>query len=343
MTLNQPTANSLTNLLSRLLDRGYDQIVGSILDAMVENTESGALGRRLDELETEAAELETNGERLSYDNAVLTALRADLDTATQQYANDLDHASGAVLASGLTAAGLWVRQTSLPGVSDDELPALGIRWNSPDPEALNAVVDYTSRFAWQMELSRYQSGIGQVARNIAIRGVLEGQNPTTTARELREMVTGLPIARANAIMRTLQMQAYRDAVALHQLANAEIFTEQIRIAALDDRCCLACVALHGTRMPIGEVVQDHHNGRCTSVAVVRGRDFVVPSGQVWFNSLSEQEQIEIAGPANYAAMQAGAVTLADFVQPYFDPVFGQMLRERSLSGILGSEAEQYYT
>jgi hypothetical protein len=144
-------------------------------------------------------------------------------------------------------------------------------------------------------------------------------------------------------MRTLHLQSYRGATALNQTANSDIITKQTRVAVLDDRTCLSCIALHGTELRVGERVDDHHRGRCTSLTDVVGLPPKnIPSGADWFNGLPEARQRIIAGHANLEALKAGAVTLGDFVQPYQDEAFGTMVGEASLKGILGDRARDFY-
>ena len=66
------------------------------------------------------------------------------------------------------------------------------------------------------------------------------------------------------------------------------------------------------------------------------------SGEEWFEAQPEDRQRLIAGHANFEAMQAGVVRLRDFPERYDDPVFGEMVREASLSSRLGEEAREYY-
>ena len=186
--------------------------------------------------------------------------------------------------------------------------------------------------------------------NQAIRGISLGWNPLRTAREIRRIAEGFPAGQANNLMRTLQLTSYRDGGVVHQTANVGIIQQVIRITSLDMRTCLACVAQHGdviwdserdagTAIPR---VNDHHQGRCTSVVRVRGREVNVRTGADWYNGLSEGERRELAGSANYEAMSAGAVGLRDFIAPYDDAVFGEMVGEASLRGLLGDGAREYY-
>jgi hypothetical protein len=220
-------------------------------------------------------------------------------------------------------------------LSDDVLLRIGVRWNTPDPEAVREIVDITLRPAWSAGVDRFRAGAADAIRNIVIRGVVNGENPLQVAREIRRAVQEIPLYRANTLMRTAQLHAYRVATAAHHQANAELAQTVIRIGTLDNRICLCCLALHGTSMSPGEVVLDHHNGRCTSIMVLRGRPVTVSTGEQWLRAQSEARQRELMGTSAFEAWRAGQVTLRDFVESYSDPVFGAMVHQRSLKSLLG--------
>ncbi|MEQ9027558.1 MAG: phage minor head protein [Aggregatilineales bacterium] len=341
MSANSP-APRVSDLIRNLLDRGYTQATSAVVNALGRSVSSGIVAQRLNELEAEAGRLAEAGERLDVNNPVVRALLADLEPRLRANGLLIDGAAGDLQNSGVNSAGQITRQLALPGMSDEALARIGVQWNRPDPEAVNALVGYVDSDAWAAELARYPELVISTVRNQAVRGIVEGWSPLRTAREIRRMAEGVTRAQAETLMRTLQLQSYRTAAAVHQQANAGILTEQIRIAALDNRTCLACIGLHGTRLPIGERVNDHHNGRCTSIAVVRGRPREVQTGEDWFNAQPEARRVQIAGRANFEAMQAGRVQLRDFAQTYDDPVFGEMIREASLKGILGDDAREFY-
>jgi hypothetical protein len=233
-------------------------------------------------------------------------------------------------ATGIDAAAEFFRQTTSGGLSEQQLASIGVRFNRPDPEAIAAATNFTRGAGWQAELGLYGEGIPEQVRQIALRGIVAGRGPLAIAEELRLAVEGIPLRRANTIMRTLQLQSFRVGTAAHQAANVEILSHQIRIAALDDRTCLCCIAEHGKLLPVGVIIQDHHNGRCTSIAVVRGRPREVQTGEAWWQAQSEARRRKIAGPGAFEALRRGEVRLQDFVQPYEDRVFGDMIRQGSL-------------
>lgn len=327
-----------------MIDRDYTRLVGPVVRAIAANSERGALGKRLKALEAEAARLAEAGKRLTPDNAVARALLSDLDDALRANTALIDSVADDVVASGVRNAGAMVRGGALAGMTDAQLAALGVAWNVPDPEAVARLVQYTSSDAWTAALEKYQEGTGKVAQNALTRAFIEGKGPLAAARELRAAVTGLPVAYAEQMARTLQLTSLRDSAVAHRVANSHIIEYQIRIAALDDRCCASCVALHGTELPLDARIDDHHRGRCTSVTKVRGMAApAVESGPDWFARQSEDRQRAMMGGARFEAWKAGAIQWGDMSRVYDDPVFGRMVGEASLKGMLGkAEARTFY-
>ena len=321
----------ISTLVGGLLDAGYDRAAGATLRAVASSLDSGIVAQRLAELDAESARLAHAGQRLQPDNPVLRALLADLEPVLRQNAGRITQGASAAQASGVSAAAQLVPQLALDGVP---VP-IRAAWNVPDPDAVNALVGYVNAAGWAQDVGRYPVDVLRAVQHQAILGMVEGWGAARTAREIRRIAQGLPVAQANTLMRTTQLQSFRDASAIHQQANADLLTGQIRIAALDDRTCLACIALHGEKLPVGVRVEDHHNGRCTSIAVVRGRARQIPTGEQWFNSLDEARQRRIAGAGAFEALKSGKAALRDFVQPYQDRTFGQMIRQGSLKDVLG--------
>lgn len=332
----------VADLVTGLLDKGYSGTADAVLRAISTSTSSGIVAQRLKELDAEAARLAAEGKKLAPDNPVLRALVADLEPVLKSNAQRINDSAAGIQTQAVDAAGQLTRQLALPGFEDSQLISMGVRWNSPDPEAVNALVGYVDTPAWAQQLSAYKQDVIDTIYNQAIRGVASGWGPLRTAREIRAMAEDFPAAQANTLMRTLQLESYRSATAIHQQANIDILDGQIRIGTLDGRICMACLALHGSILPAGERISDHHNGRCTAIPLVRGRDRNVQTGPEWFAGLDEQQQLDIAGQAAFNALKAGRVQMQDFVQTYDDPVFNTMLREASLSGILGDAAKEFY-
>jgi hypothetical protein len=342
-------------LIVELIESGYVNATAATVRAILRGNNTGIIARRLAELREEASRLADANKMLRSNNPVMRALFADMDDVLRNNRVLIANSGVELQESAVNAAMAINRQLALPGFSDGQLAALGVRWNTADPAIINELVGFVENPAWETQLAQYGDDVINTIRNQAITGVANGWGPVRIANAIIRQIQGLPpsegVARvagisetaAQNMMRTLQMQSFRTAQTINRMQNADILSGHIRIAALDDRTCLACVSLHGQKLPIDQRVDDHHQGRCTSIPEVNGRPRTVASGQEWWDGRTEAQQLAQAGPANFKALQAGAVTLPDFVQPYDDPVFGEMLRESSLKGALGSGAQEFYT
>ena len=341
-------------LIADLMDGGYENATAATVRAILRSNNRGIIARRLEELKEEAIRLAEAGKRLKPDNPVMRALFADMDDVLQNNRALIANSGVELQENAVDAAMAINRQLALPGFTDNELAAIGVRWNSADPAVINELVGFVENPAWETQLGQYGDDVVNAIRRQAVAGVANGWAPARIASAITRQIQGLPasgdvqrvagISEAQAVnmMRTLQMQSFRGAQAINRMQNADILAGQIRIAALDGRTCLACVSLHGTELAINERIDDHHQGRCTSIPVVNGRPRTVASGQDWWDGRTQSQQLTQAGAANVNALNSGAVTLPDFVQPYDDPVFGEMLRESSLKGILGNGAQEFY-
>lgn len=347
MAANRGTVSDLVN---RLLDRGYNQAAEPVLRAVASSTSTGLIKQRLGELDAEVARLVEAGERLTPDNPVLRAVLADLETTLNGDSTIISSASESVQSVGSNAAGVIQRQLALGGTTDAQLARLGVRWNTPDPQAVARLIGYARSDPWRATLSKYGPDILDIVQNQAIRGIALGWSPLRTAREIRRITENLPAHQANNLMRTLQLTSYRDATTLHQNANRAIAQQVVRIAARDARTCLSCIAQHGdviwdSERDGGDVpvprVDDHHSGRCTSVVIVKGFSRTVQSGADWWDSLTPErqaQQVSLArSPGKLEALSNGSITLRDFIHPYTDDTFGPMLREASLMDALASK------
>lgn len=345
------------DLVTGLLDRGYDEQAVPVLRGITATVrrEGGLLQTRLREVERRAAELAEAGERFSADDPVLRAYLADLESVMGGNSVLLDGAGEGLQGSGADAAGTVQRQLALPGMTDRQLQVMGVQWNTPDPEAVAEAVNYIQSNSWAEMLERDFAGL--IPRQIGeqmVGGIARGWSPLRTARVLRNSSETLPLYQANNLMRTLQLTSYRDGTAVHQNANMGIARRIIRVETLDARTCLSCISLHGDVMWDSEVnagepiprVNDHHQGRGTSVMQVIGRDLNMVTGPEWFGRLPRERQQAQASflrsPAKWDAYEAGAVQLRDFRQDYQDDTFGAMVREGSLVNVLGDGASQFY-
>lgn len=179
-------------------------------------------------------------------------------------------------------------------------------------------------------------------------GIALGYNPRKVAREMVRRGLGVGLNWALTTARTAQLWSYREATRANYMANSDIVKGWIWYAQLDDRVCMSCVAQHGSHHRVDEVLNDHHNGRCTAipdVPLARRLGLSMPEptpGPEWFAGLPPAEQARRMGPSMWDAWQAGEFEFGDLSVSYDDPTYGDMLREASLVGLLGERAQEYY-
>lgn len=337
----------IATLVNDLLENGYQGAAQQVLDSIVGELQNGVIDKRLKELATEAERLAQNNEKLSPDNPVLLQLLRDVDTAMNRNVDAITSAAPDLAQAGVQSASEISNVLTFAGMSDNTRASILSQWNRPDPQAVASLVDFTNDNAFADMLKKYQTGVIDAIRKKVTAGFVQGWGARRSARAIRTVTMGLPASQAESLLRTLHLVAYRRGTAATQAANAHLLQPTaIRVAVLDVRTCLSCIALHGTPIKIGEPVPDHWQGRCTSIAVVKGFTRNITSGVDWFNSLDPQRQQEQLAfkqsPGAYAAYSQGAVSLNDFVAHTQDDLFGDMIYQASLSGILGADAQKYY-
>jgi hypothetical protein len=167
----------------------------------------------------------------------------------------------------------------------------------------------------------------KTVNNQILMGMASGWSPNRLAETIAMTVKDLPLSQASTMMRTLQLSSYRQASFLYDQTNADIIQYRQRIGTLDGRICMACLALHGTMLAPNETVNDHHNGRCMSIAVI------IPSitpkvitGEEYWQGLSDADKRALAGAGAYEALASGRAQLRDFVQTYEDDLFGRLIK-----------------
>jgi len=146
--------------------------------------------------------------------------------------------------------------------------------------------------------------------------------------------------------RTSMLYAYRSATAASYAANPELVRNWKWGAALDQRTCMSCIALHGTVHPPTEILNDHHNGRCRMIPITPtyrelGIDVDEPvgrtpqlTGEQWFRQQPEETQRAMMGDDAYDAWRSGRFDLREYTIAYTDEVYGTMLREATLGELL---------
>lgn len=349
-------APDYVGLLERLLDSRYPQLAEPVVRAIADDlAERGVLRIQLDALEAEARRLEAEGLKLDAANPVYRATVEMVRRQTVGYGALMTSRSGVLTQAGADAADMWVQMTT---VGLGEFGEIAAAWNQADPVALAAYFERIQSDEFPVEVARYVDDMVaavDAATNVGLRELIEGSGPLVAARRLVEIIETLPLSRANMLMRTLQLNAFREATRLQHEANADVIEYVVRIETLDARTCLACVALHGTRYPPGTVLDDHPNGRGVFVAKVEGvpmprqqrfangQPVPANTGQEWWDALPDSDKFGVGrNGAAVRALQAGRISLDDMVGRKTLNLFGPIVYEKSLVSILGDEASEFY-
>lgn len=372
--------NSIAGFTNIVLDSNYLKAAGEMLRQIfaITNNINSAMQRALRKLDEEVERLNESEQRMEADNAQLEqTLRVYEETliTTQNLitANDqIIELSGAEVAPGSVTAKVFIAISTAIALTggnpvtsiaafEAALVEAGIQWIVPS--ALDIATSFVNSPEWIAKMEGWGTGYAELTSNTILSGIADGVGPNQIASTMRQHAQDIPLAAAENLTRTLQLTSYREASLAMEQLNSDFIEGKIRIATLDNRTCMACISLHGTRLAIGERVDDHYRGRCTEFYQVVGgpefpdmmqsdslpgdRNFVpFQSGEDWFNSLSPERQAQQASflstPAKLRAFLDG-VPLSDFVGEHVDDVFGHQFVEDSLVGALGKNADQYYT
>lgn len=166
------------------------------------------------------------------------------------------------------------------------------------------------------------------------QGIGLGYGPRKVARMARQALGG-NMARALRISRTEMMRSYREATLRSYQSNSDVLDGWMWMAAKDGRTCVMCIAMDGTVHRLNERLDDHPNGRCTSVPHIRG--VAMPkyeTGVQWFANADPTLQRQVLGGSAYEAYQAGEVTLEDFIGRRRSRAWGTTRYAKSLRSIL---------
>jgi hypothetical protein len=320
---------SLVQLRQTAVAGAYERLVDPVL--VFENRD---LAAALAGLKSAAQSVET----FSEDHPAIVVFVAALALHLAQNRRRIDLLAPNVQRLGVAAGFALPPLLAFPGSNRAQIDAAGV-WASPGLERTEELVDFLDRPAWRDKLDNYEAGVAAIVLNT----IRDGGRPEAVVAEVERQALALPAFYAGSVLRTLQFAAYRDAATIQFIANSDIIEYILRVAVLDNRTCAACVALHGTKWPADHIVDDHHRGRCIGVPSVLGnRREVAQTGEEWLLEQDEEVQRTILGGATWRAWTAGAIELGDVVGSYEDGVFGGMVRTRSLVGMIGAGAEQYY-
>lgn len=330
-----PSFIRIPDLIRRTLEQGFGETGQAIVADIVRRYQTPTMQRAFDEFNDYATEAQSNNLPFDINHSSFRALMAEFSLALQDNVAVLNNGQEAVLVSGYETANDLTRKLALGEITDKQMQSvMGRVWNRPSPATIDYARQILTSDDWRNKLSDFPNAMRVQAQSIALRGITEGWSPTRTAGEITKSMQTLPAHAANQMVRTLQMHSYRTGQMINMQENSDILESHIRIAALDDRTCMACIALHGTELKLSERVDDHHQGRCTSIPIVKGRSRDIQTGPEWFESLPEERQLKIAGPGKLEALKSGKIKWENMATSYSDPAYGRMIKEAALKDLI---------
>ena len=218
-----------------------------------------------------------------------------------------------------------------PGITPNMLARQGISWSRLPREAFANFVGISGDGA---PLGNLLAPLGPQTATAVREGVGEGialgYSPRKTA-DLVSIKSGMGLTRALAISRTETNRAFREASRLQYAANPDLIKGYRRMAAKDERTCIACIVLDGNLYGNDQALDAHVNCRCTIVpeALTYGDlgmnipEPPKPEGALgWFNGQSPGVQSKMMGANKFKAFQAGEIDYFDFVKKTKHPIWG---------------------
>jgi hypothetical protein len=372
---------SINDYANQALDSTYNASAGKVLDQVAKLAQSpkGRMQKQLAKLDEEAKRLNEEDQRIEYDNAVLEQTLNEYSDLMETSASLVNANDEAIQQSGVNIAVIAVTAKVFLSLSHlimagggnpitpqamkfytTQLAARGVDWTNVT--TLSQIISFVDSPAWIAKMEGWGAGYANLTKDLILHEVEKGAGPIALAQKLREVVEHMPVYASETLTRTLQLTSFRQASLEMELVNGKYIESKIRIARLDDRTCLSCIALHGTPLKKGERVDDHYRGRCTEHYVVPGADpyptmmqadstpgnrVYVPfeTGEEWFAHLPESRQMAQTSfsksPGKLRAYQNGT-NLSEFIGEHDDSVFGRQVVELSMKGALGDNADQYY-
>ena len=210
----------------------------------------------------------------------------------------------------------------------------------------NMIGTFQARSPVHLRLQELARQGAQAVEDGLVQGMVLGQGPRVIARNIRDAL-GQGLSRALVWSRTEPVRAYRSASIETYRANSEVVESWVWRSARNSRTCAACWSMDGSVHGLEEPLDDHPCGRCFAVPSLRGVPETKETGAQAFAKLTEAQQLEVLGPAKYAAWKDGQFTLDQgprgIVGQKWDARWGSMRYERSLKEIIGiDEARKYY-
>jgi hypothetical protein len=204
--------------------------------------------------------------------------------------------------------------------------AVARQWRRASSEAVAQLINFVDSPAMRTRFLRFGSNAAQTISDTILSNFVQGRGALATAQAILEFLDVVPLSWANNMTRTVQVYSYRYANHVAYRANEHLLEGWRWSSARDSKTCLSCWSQEGKVYPVTQTLNDHHQGRCAPIPIVRGSSLTWQTGEQLFNALPADRQLEIMGRGAYEAYRRGDVQFNEFSRPYQDTVYGQMLR-----------------
>jgi hypothetical protein len=143
--------------------------------------------------------------------------------------------------------------------------------------------------------------------------------------------------RALVIARTEQNRVYREASRATYIKSGVVRGYR-RLAAHQPRTCMACIIADGTFYELSQDFEDHPNGRCTLIPVVKTlKNIEWEFGKQWFLKQSPETQKAMMGIGTYNSWKEGKFELDSLITRKHSDEWGNSLQVTPLKVLLGKE------
>lgn len=206
---------------------------------------------------------------------------------------------------------------------------LSAAWNRINVSAVEAMIGVAGDGSplYMLLAKDYGSAVDSLVEAL-ISGIASGKGVKDIVAEMVEGF-GIGLDRAILIARTETQRAYRMG-STEQYRESGVVTGFMRLVKKEG-ACLGCLLLDGEVFETADELDDHPNGRCTAIPIVRGVDPPTwEKGPEWLKNQPEARQREIMGDARYALWKSG-VPLEAMAEKHVDEVWGASPRPTPIS------------
>lgn len=241
--------------------------------------------------------------------------------ARAEVAKYADYADGLITKNQAVLAAQGINDASIVLKLIIKDARLGMKFDRLPVDALNSLFGFAGDGTpLRNMLMRAHPDAVDGLLNALVKGLALGKNPTEVAKMMADGF-GIGLQKALTLARTEQLRAYR-AGNLEQYRNSGVVTGYKRMATRDSNTCPGCLFADGQMFDTEHEFDEHPNGRCQIVPVVRGAEEPTwQNGTDWFKAQSAETQREILGGERFDAWQNGA-SLESMSKLVNDPTWG---------------------